>query len=198
MDHADQSPRQCCIGSVGLARMRNGEGDNAMPRSLRHTKVEVALLAGALALAMGSALSTREGDTTALRMTGFFLALAALQAFAPWLRSRKGTKMQTLSVDMWGVRSRIGQDEEHAVGWNELREVSILTTGDGPLTEDVFFLLRGNNEDGVVVGQTLALQHHLLETLQDHLPDLDNAEIIRAMGSTEEEQFMVWPPQKKA
>jgi len=107
----------------------------------------------------------------------------------------------SLTVDDWGVRRKLGagkEAKEEALAWEKIAEVSIITTSDGPFAEDVFFALRGSDGTGVLVAQSLAVEHGMLKQLQTRLPDLDNEAIVRAMGSTTEARFILWPPQPPA
>jgi hypothetical protein len=93
-------------------------------------------------------------------------------------------------VDDDGVR-RFGDEGElmEAVRWNELQQVGVMTTADGPFDEDVFFVLEGG-EHGCVVPQGFAPED-LLPRLQA-LPGFDNEQFIAAMSSTEQAMFACW------
>ena len=69
----------------------------------------------------------------------------------------------------------------------------IRTTSDGPLDDDIFWIFSD------AAGQRLATFPNsaegctkLLEALSERLPDFDNQEVIRAMGSTTEDFFVLW------
>jgi len=94
-------------------------------------------------------------------------------------------------VDDQGVRRELADGKVESVAWEELVEVSILTTCDGPFAEDVFFLLEGRDGTGCVVPQGAPESATLLERLQ-RLPDFDNQAVIRAMSNTTEERFVCW------
>lgn len=147
----------------------------------------------------GGVAGIRQGELMGWMITAFFGLCAAAMAAAPWIRERREKQAaQSLTVDDWGVRRTLGSGGEEALAWADLTEVMILTTADGPYAEDMFFVLRGKGDTGVLVGQGLASQHKLLGTLQERLRDLDNEEFIRAMGSTQEARFVIWPPGKKS
>ena len=79
-----------------------------------------------------------------------------------------------------------------SIRWDVLCEVGILTTDDGPLQEDVFFLLiASDGKSGCVVPQGAEGCDHLLERLQK-LPGFDNEAVIKAMGSTAHAKFVCW------
>ena len=164
---------------------------------MRHTRFDILIFIVSLLLAAGGWAGVRRGDVFGWVATGFFLLCAAAMAAAPWLRARQGKVVaQTVTVDDWGVRRTMG-DLKEAVAWTELTEVSIFTTSEGPFVDDLFFVLRGAGESGVVVSQELAAEHKLLENLQARLPDLDNETVIGAMGSTGDARFVIWPPADK-
>lgn len=86
----------------------------------------------------------------------------------------------------------LGRKREERVLWDELTRVEILTTDEGPFTEDFFFLLEGRDGAGVAVSNELAVKHELVAILQRRLPGLDGKAIIEAAGSTARRRFLVW------
>jgi len=91
----------------------------------------------------------------------------------------------------------LGRKREERVLWDELTRVEILTTDEGPFTEDFFFLLEGRDGAGVAVSNELAVKHELVAMLQRRLPGLDAKAIIEASGSTARRRFLVWQIQTK-
>lgn len=49
----------------------------------------------------------------------------------------------SIQIDDWGVRRLDASNE--AVAWADLVKVEIVTTDEGPWSEDLFFLLEGKN-----------------------------------------------------
>jgi hypothetical protein len=82
-----------------------------------------------------------------------------------------------------------GGRTEH-VRWDELEEVGIVTTDEGPWAEDVYWMLRAAS-GGCAVGSETVGMDALLERLQQ-LPGFNNEAVIRAMGSTENATFVCW------
>jgi hypothetical protein len=111
-----------------------------------------------------------------------------------WLRSllsgRRQVERSSVVVDERGVTCRRPGGTVEAVAWADLRAVEILTTDEGPWSEDVFWVLHGRG-GGCVVPQEAEGSNALLERLQQ-LPGFDNAAVIRAMGSTENARFPCW------
>lgn len=66
--------------------------------------------------------------------------------------------------------------------WKHIQKIEIITTDDGPLAPDVFWLLHGTHS-GCVIPQGATGESELLEWLQA-LPGFDNGALIEAMGST--------------
>ena len=80
--------------------------------------------------------------------------------------------------------------ETETVRWDDLQEVGIVTTDEGPVKEDVFWILLGANGRCAVPGAAEGMKE-LLDRLQK-LPGFDNESVIRAMGSTENAKFVCW------
>jgi len=76
------------------------------------------------------------------------------------------------------------------VGWSDLQRVEIVTTSDGPMAPDVFWVLHGT-DTGCAIPQGATGERALLERLQA-LPGFDNAQVIEAMGSTSDRRFLCW------
>jgi len=173
-----------------------------------HAKFGMPHLLGTLAFAASGLAGIFRGNTGGWWSGAFFVAcaLALLVALiARKLRSQAVGNVPTphgpssalasdagLFIDEIGVRRIIG-DKTEAVRWDEITEALIFTTSEGPFAEDVFFALRGQGQNGVLIPQGLATRHDLLRVLQARLPGLDNAEIIRAMGCTDDARFVIWP-----
>jgi hypothetical protein len=94
-------------------------------------------------------------------------------------------------VDQVGVRRRLPDGRQEAVGWDDLVEVAIRTTPEGPWREDVFFLLTGRDGGGVAVSQGEAVELGLLGWLQA-LPGFDNQRVVEAMTYAEDALFVCW------
>jgi len=107
-------------------------------------------------------------------------------------RRRKARQPDRVSLTDEAV-TRVRPDGiEETIRWDALCEVGILTTDDGPMQEDVFFLLiASDGKSGCVVPQGAEGCDRLLERLQK-LPGFDNEAVIKAMGSTSNAKFMCW------
>ena len=80
--------------------------------------------------------------------------------------------------------------KQETVLWSELQNVTIMTTDEGPFSDDVFWVLSGS-ETGCLVPSEAEGMKELLPRLQQ-LPGFDNEAVIRAMGSTGNEKFLCW------
>ena len=81
---------------------------------------------------------------------------------------------------------------QESVLWADLTMVEIQTTDAGPGAEDFFYLLHGSQGNGVVVSNSLAVEHHLLDELHKRLPGLDHRAVVVAAGSTDNRTFTIW------
>ena len=111
-----------------------------------------------------------------------------------WLKKafdRKPGPRETIVVDDWGVRRDLGGGAKEEVAWENLVEVQIVTTDQGPFVDDVFFLLVGSDGSGCCVPQGAQGSEPLLDRLQQ-LPGFDNEEVIKAMSCSEKARFVCW------
>jgi hypothetical protein len=95
-----------------------------------------------------------------------------------------------VTIDDAGVRRVSPDGRVEEVRWEDLTEVRIVTTAEGPFVEDVFWLLVRADGNGVAVPGEAATDD-LLDRLQA-LPGFDNEQMILAMNSTDEAQFTCW------
>ena len=97
----------------------------------------------------------------------------------------------SIFIDDLVVRRELGDGTIEEVAWEDLVEVQIVTTDEGPFVDDVFFLLAGRNGTGVCVPQGAPGSAPLLERLQ-RLPHFDNDQVIQAMMSSKNARFVCW------
>src|SRR5262245_54625033 len=96
-----------------------------------------------------------------------------------------------IDIDDHGVCRRLADGTGEQGAWDDLVEVSVLTTSDGPFSEDVFFLLEASDGRGCVIPHGAPESSVLLERLQ-RLPGFDNKAFIQAMSSAEDARFICW------
>lgn len=101
--------------------------------------------------------------------------------------SRDKTRIE---VDDEGVRRVRGATCIEVVTWRNLSAVDVRTTDEGPLYEDVHWVLSSRDGSGVALPQG-QVPDGLLERLQA-LPGFDNEALIQAMGSTSNANFRCW------
>ena len=119
---------------------------------------------------------------------GVFAAVALLVAIEP--RLRRG-QTETVQVDDTGLLRVEGNIREQVL-WGDVQEIRIITTDAGPYAEDVFFALVGRDGKGCLVPHDAAVRTKLLEELQSRCPGLDNDMVVKAMGCTSNNSFLVW------
>jgi hypothetical protein len=98
--------------------------------------------------------------------------------------------VDSVAFDDSGVVRTRANGERESVRWDDLQEVSIVTTDEGPFSDDVFWLLVGT-AGGCAVPSESAGMGELLPRLQA-LPGFDNEAVIQAMGSVEHARFVCW------
>jgi hypothetical protein len=128
--------------------------------------------------------------------TLFFGLCTAVFVFSPWLerraRARLDSQNETVEFDDTAVRRRMANGTVESITWDELAAIDIMTTDQGPYTDDVFWLLMTRDQSrGCAVPGGAGGFTDLLPRLQA-LPGFDNAAVINAMGSTGNARFVVW------
>jgi hypothetical protein len=93
-------------------------------------------------------------------------------------------------IDAWGVRRSLSGGREESVAWAALTRVAIHTSGDGPLAEDLWWVL-GGADGGVLVPGSDPSAEALLKRL-GRLPGFDHAAVIEAMSSVDDATFVCW------
>lgn len=90
------------------------------------------------------------------------------------------------------ITAQYGNGERRSVAWNDLVKVGITTTDEGPMVDDVFWGLHSPNRVEVVYPSEAIGAQDLLGAMQTRLEGFSNEAVIRAMGSTANERFVVW------
>lgn len=78
-----------------------------------------------------------------------------------------------------------------SVRWDDLQKVQVLTTSDGPLLPDRFWVLQGSEKAGCCIPWGATGDLELLQRLQE-LPGFDNQAIMQPAGITHEALHLCW------
>jgi hypothetical protein len=100
-----------------------------------------------------------------------------------------------IDIDAEGVQRVLADGSLESVRWDELTEIRIATTTDGPFSEDLFWMLFGPDRSTGVALPGSYVDDALLRQFQA-LPGFDNDQVIAAVGSTRKAQFLVWAGQR--
>lgn len=76
------------------------------------------------------------------------------------------------------------------LGWADLAEIRVVTNGNGPFMEDVFFGFLASEVNFLIIPQS-AIDQEAQVRLQ-RLPGFDNEAMIEAMKSFTDGEFVVW------
>jgi hypothetical protein len=96
-----------------------------------------------------------------------------------------------VDFDDVGVTRRLPSGGTEFVSWAELRQVMVITTDEGPLLEDVYFMLTGTGDNGCAIPQMADGVGPLVERLVK-LPGFDDNKLREAMGCTSNARFVCW------
>lgn len=96
-----------------------------------------------------------------------------------------------LTINDTGVTQEHSDGRTDHIAWDDLREVTILTTDGGPFAEDLFIVLDGNNGQNVVIAQGADKEARLTDRLL-RLPGFDHDAFTAAMCCTQNRKFPCW------
>ena len=177
--------RNACHGddAVGL--------ENAMPR--RTSRTDAYAIATAAALGLGGMFLIRSGGGNGWWVLLGCSCAAALVFIRPFLPSfAPQPETETLDVTPWGIR-RFDHDGLHeAVSWTDLSEVAVVTSRATHGDEDVYLVLQGQNDNGVMVPHTLAVESGLFRDLETRLRGFDLTTFVKAMTTSVDGVFVLW------
>jgi hypothetical protein len=117
-------------------------------------------------------------------------SLALLLLAVHLFNFRRTVKTDRVLFDNLMITNSSADGETKSVRWDDLQEVGILTTDDGPWAEDVYWILLGANSRCAVSGGAQGMKELLLRLQQ--LPGFNNEAVIKAMGSTTHNKFVCW------
>ena len=117
-----------------------------------------------------------------------FLIFLLEPVLLTWELRKSGDQLQITDE---GVLRRVARAQNEYVRWDDLREVSVVTTQNAGIAEDYFYVLAGSGKSGVLVSQALAVRHDLPSHLAK-LPGFDHRGIAEAMQSSGAQRFVLW------
>lgn len=117
-----------------------------------------------------------------------FLVFLLEPVLLTWEVRKSGDQLQITDE---GVLRRVARAANEYVRWDDLREVSVVTTQNAGVSEDYFYVLAGSGKSGVLVSQALAAKHDLLSHLAK-LPGFDHRGVADAMHASGAQRFVLW------
>lgn len=95
-----------------------------------------------------------------------------------------------MEISDQGIRWVGRGSEATEISWPDLAEIRIVTNGNGPFVEDVFFGFIASVSNFLILPQS-DIDEEVLPRLQP-LPGFDNSALIETMSSVTDAQFVVW------
>ena len=108
-----------------------------------------------------------------------------------WLKARRARPDWRLVINEEGVFRICSDGRSEQVLWKDLTQVLIMTSDAGPLAADFNYVFFAQGRPRCVVPLDEATAGHLLDWL-NKLPGLDHEAIVRASGSVQDAQFLIW------
>lgn len=98
----------------------------------------------------------------------------------------------TVAADANGVRVVDPSGQERRTSWSYIERLLLRTTDAGPLVPDVFWEVQPVEEPSLVFPGGATGEAEFLRLAQAHLPGFRNDQVIAAMSSTSNREFVVW------
>jgi hypothetical protein len=160
---------------------------------LHQSRTDAITIAEAAVLAVGGLLIIRSGDSAGwflLLACSFAAALVLIKPFVP--SADRDIDPESLDISPWGVRRYNLAGMHEAVSWSDLREVAVVTAAEDAEIDDVYLVLRGRTNDGVIVPHSLAVESGILSELHLRLSEFDSQAFVDALACTAEKVFVLW------
>jgi hypothetical protein len=159
---------------------------------LRSRKADVALVGASAALATFGVLIVRgDGQTLLWTLLAITIVAAALWARPHIQAFARSADTNVVSVTSRGIE-QTGPAGREMLAWTSLTEVAIIATIEGPSDEDLYLVLRGEGEHGLVIPHTEAVDAGLLIALAERLHGFDNDAYARGLTSAEDTIVTIW------
>lgn len=129
-------------------------------------------------------------------VAGAVMVCGAVALFFDALRrsggGETGASQVRVDFDDSRITARYGNGERRSIAWDDLVQVGITTTDEGPMVDDLFWGLHSRERVEVVYPSEAVGAQALLAAMQARLKGFDNEALVRAMGSTANDRFVLW------
>jgi hypothetical protein len=150
------------------------------------------LLAIAISLLLAIAAAFAIFGSASQWVVWLFAGCAVVLLVSPLLRKHSNEAAETVEFDEKAIRRKLTTGEIESIAWDELAEIAILTTNQGPYLEDAFWLLSNvDGSKGCAIPNGAEGFKALLKRFQ-RLPNFDNAAASDAMETTSNRRVVVW------
>lgn len=161
-------------------------------RTSRTNAITITIGASAV-LAIAALLAARHSAAAGWWTLGAFAGAAAIVFLRPSLPALSFVEQrERLEITSWGVRRYERKRQQDAVAWSELQQVAIVTTPQGPTSEDLYFVLRGHGGAGVIIRREAAMKAGVAAALEAHLSQFDRGALDVALQHTGDGLFVIW------
>lgn len=158
----------------------------------RSARTDAYTIAAIAALGIGGMILSRNEANGWWILLAFTFA-AALTFVRPLLQSfGSDEETETLDVSPWGVRRFDHNGLHEAVSWADLSEVSVVTSHEAADDENVYLVMQGRSDNGVIVPHTLAVESGLFRDLETRLRGFNLTAFVHAMTTGKDGVFVLW------
>ena len=135
----------------------------------------------------------------AMRPTALLLTLAAFGTVAAQTRDALTPESAfVVGFSKKTIEVTPPSGDKRVIAWQDIMQVAVRTTDEGPQKPDVFWELHGTDDAGTIVFPSGATgENRLIEAMQARLKGFDNKKLVAAMGSRTNQTFVLWEAPKK-
>lgn len=163
-----------------------------IPRTPRTQLITITVTTSAV-LAIAAVVASRHSAAAGWSTLVAFVAALGVVFLAPSLPTLSLTRdRERFEITDWGVRRYEHRRQQEALAWSEVEELAVITTPQGPTSEDLYLVLRGRNGAGVLMTREAAITSGAAVAFTVHLAQFDAGRLTSAMEHTGDGLAVIW------
>ena len=100
--------------------------------------------------------------------------------------------MTKYKITETGILMKAKNKEEIFLNWNEVQNITVKVTDEGPFTTDIWIVFKGKNKKIEIPQEAEVLDTEDLFGIFEKFKGFDFGKFIEAMSCTEKKEFLCW------